>query len=57
MLPARGAAKVTQMVVLNNPNKVGLMHSFSSVRRVTRQSSVTFSAQQKINPFKCRFLS
>uniref|UniRef100_A0A8C4HKZ7 AP-1 complex subunit gamma n=1 Tax=Dicentrarchus labrax TaxID=13489 RepID=A0A8C4HKZ7_DICLA len=26
-LPARGAAKVTQMVVLNNPNKVGLTHT------------------------------
>lgn len=25
-LPAQGAAKVTQMVILNNPNKVGLRH-------------------------------
>lgn len=25
-LPAQGAAKVTQMVILHNPNKVGLRH-------------------------------
>lgn len=33
-LPARGAAKVTQMVVLNNPNKVSLTHKSSEQRRV-----------------------
>lgn len=38
-LPARGASKVTQMVILNNPNKVGSTHtdarSFWSVKSVT----------------------
>uniref|UniRef100_A0A8C9XXC2 AP-1 complex subunit gamma n=1 Tax=Sander lucioperca TaxID=283035 RepID=A0A8C9XXC2_SANLU len=30
-LPARGTAKVTQVVVLNNPNKVGLTHTHTNI--------------------------
>uniref|UniRef100_A0AAQ4P2H1 AP-1 complex subunit gamma n=1 Tax=Gasterosteus aculeatus aculeatus TaxID=481459 RepID=A0AAQ4P2H1_GASAC len=33
-LPARGTAKVTQMVVLNNPNKVGYTHTHTHVSGV-----------------------
>lgn len=45
-LPARGAAKVTQMVVLNNPNKVSLTHKSSEQLRVWAKLKFPFSPVQ-----------
>lgn len=57
MLPARGAAKVMQSVVLNNPNKVGLMQTQLQLSKQgdTSLFGVTFSVQQwtLLNPHFC----